>query len=344
MIALFLLKNDLCGIDLEKRAQDFVLKTKQIEIPGHPFAFNASIVHWRGHILLSFRDFPTCSEELFSDVQSSSFSCVGLVFLNDDLTLDGDPHILDLPGATFEREILARSEDARLINIDERLYIVYSDNQNKVITEGGFRMQVGELDFDGKRFSLNKIESLTDFPGQSQKRREKNWVPFEYKGNLLLSYSLLPHKVLRPLLDGSESCDLVATTRSNISWKWGELRGGTPALKIGSEYLAFFHSSINVATDHSDGKTMPHYFIGAYTFEKEPPFQITKISPEPIIGKNFYHGRKYLPYWHPVRVVFPCGYIFYEDHILLAYGRQDHEIWIAKLDKKALLKSLLPLN
>jgi len=344
LLASLLLNNFLCGVDLEKRAQDYVLKTRQIEIPGHPFAFNASIVNWRGHILLSFRDLPARTEEFISDIQSSSLSCVGLVFLNDDLSIDGDPYILDLPGATFEGEILARSEDARLINVDERLYIVYSDNRNKVITEGGFRMHVGELDFDGKKFVLSKIESLTDFPGQSQKRREKNWVPFDYNGNLLLSYSLFPHKVLRPLLDGSESCDLVATSKSNISWKWGELRGGTPALKVGSEYLAFFHSSINIATDHSGEKVMPHYFIGAYTFEKDPPFRITKISKEPIIGKDFYHGRKYLPYWHPVRVVFPCGYIFYQNHILLAYGRQDHEIWIAKLDKEALLRSLVLIN
>ncbi len=331
-------------VNLENRIQDFMLETKQIEIPGHPLAFNASIVNWRGALILSFREIPLPYEAFDSSIQSSSLSRVGLVFLNDDLSIDGTPYILDLPGATFEGEILARSEDARLINVDEHLYIVYSDNINETVTEGGFRMHVGELDFDGHRFSLNRLESLTDFPDASPKRREKNWVPFDYQGDLLLAYSILPHKILNPLLDGSEKCELLAYTSSDISWIWGELRGGTPALRNGDEYLSFFHSSINIATDHSDGQTIPHYFIGAYTFEKDSPFTITQISPEPIIGKNFYIGRTYTPYWHPVRVVFPCGFVFHDNSILLAYGRQDHEIWIAKIDKAGLLNSLVPVS
>ena len=230
------------------------------------------------------------------------------------------------------------------MGVDTRKCIVYSDNCNEVVTEGGFRMHVGELDFDGDKFFLTKLESLTDFPGVSSKRREKNWVPFDYQGNLLLAYSLLPHKIFRPDLDQSGECELFATTSSDISWKWGELRGGTPALRNGNEYLAFFHSSIKVATDHSNQKSIPHYFIGAYTFEKDSPFAITSISKEPIIGKNFYHGKTYSPYWHPVQVVFPCGFVFNDDYILLSYGRQDHEIWIAKIDKAGLLDSLVPVS
>ena len=328
------------NIDLETKAQDFVLNTKKIEIPGHPHAFNASIVYWRGSLILSFRELPLPNKALACSIQSSSLSRVGLVFLNDDLTLASDPYVLDLPGATFEGEILARSEDARLINVDEHLYIVYSDNSNQIVTEGGFRMHVGKLDFDGTCFSLTNLEALTDFPGQSLKRREKNWVPFEYKGDLLLVYSILPHKIFKPRLDGSGKCDFLDSSRTEISWKWGELRGGTPALRNKDEYLAFFHSSMNITTEHSNGQSIPHYFIGAYTFNKDAPFNITSISPEPIIGKNFYKGASYAPYWHPVQVVFPCGFVFNEDYIWLAYGRQDHEIWIAKIDKAGLLISL----
>ena len=348
MTALFLLKItnnlDAHGTDLEKRSNSFVIETTQLIIPGYPNAFNPSIVSWRGSLILSFRELPFPTLKLPRPIQSASVSHIGLVFLNDDLTLDGAPYILDLPGVKNDSEVLARAEDARLINIDERLYIVYSDNRDEVVTEGGFRMYIGELDFDGTEFTLKKLEALTNFPESSPHRREKNWVPFDYKGNLLLAYSLLPHKILRPLLDGSEECELWSTTRSPLSWKWGELRGGTPALRNGNEYLAFFHSSIDVATIHSHEKVIPHYFIGAYTFQKDPPFAITKISPEPIIGKNFYHGKEYPYYWKPVQVVFPCGYVFYDEHILLTYGRQDHEVWVAKIDKKELLSSLIHVN
>ncbi len=84
--------------------------------------------------------------------------------------------------------------------------------------------------------------------------------------------------------------------------------------------------------------------MGAYTFSASPPFEITKISQEPIVGQNFYDGEYYKPYWVPVRCIFPCGFIIEDLYIYISYGRQDHEIWIAKLDKKALLMSLVPVD
>ena len=85
---------------------------------------------------------------------------------------------------------------------------------------------------------------------------------------------------------------------------------------------------------------MTHYFMGAYTFSAKPPFQITRISTEPIIGKNFYNGPAYTT-WKPLRVVFPTGCLMDEDFIWVTYGRQDFEIWVAKFDKQALLESLV---
>ena len=33
-----------------------------------------------------------------------------------------------------------------------------------------------------------------------------------------------------------------------------------------------------------------------------------------------------------------------EEHVWIVYGRQDHELWVAKLDKKGLLESLVDCN
>lgn len=226
--------------------------------------------------------------------------------------------------------------------MDEHLYIVYSDNSDPTITRGGFRVHFAELDFDGSCFAIDYPECLHHFEGENKDRREKNWVPFEYNSSLLLAYSLTPHLILYPIY-GTGSCKTVATTMGSIQWEWGEPRGGTPGILVGNEYLAFFHSSKELATTHSEGKNILHYFMGAYTFSCEPPFAITKISPEPIVGKNFYKGAIYKPYWKPVRVVFPCGFLCDDKYIWVAYGRQDHEVWIAKLDKKGLFDSLLPV-
>ena len=330
-------------VDLEKQKQSFVLETNKIEIPGHPHAFNPSIIRWRGSLLLSFREL-FFSEAFSFPIQSSGLSHMGLVFLNDDFSLDGEAQMINIPSGIFPYAVQGRSEDARLINIDERLYIVYSDNPNEILTEDGFRMFVGELDYNDDGFFLRSLEALMHFPGESPSRREKNWVPFNYRRNLLLAYSIQPHLILRPFLDGSEECNMCAFSSQEISWKWGELRGGTPALRIGNEYLSFFHSSIEIATVHSNGQVVPHYFIGAYTFQKDPPFALTQMSPEPIIGENFYHGQTYPYYWKPVQVVFPCGFVFDDRHIWMVYGRQDHEIWIAKIDRAGLFSSLVPVK
>lgn len=331
------------AIDLEDLKQDFVLETKKIEIAGHPHAFNPSIIRWQGRLLMSFREmtpWPIINwfqEEKF--INSVGSSQIGLIWLNDNFSPMGSPQILRL-----QEEFLSlpsRSEDARLIAIGDRLYLVYSDNQNPLLTDGGFRMYIAELLFDGIGFSLSNVECLSCFEGENAERREKNWVPFAYQDNLFLAYSLLPHRILRPI--GEEVCETFSTTKGTIAWDWGELRGGSPGILDGDHYLAFFHSCMYMTTLHSHEECVLHYFMGAYTFSSQPPFEITQISFEPIIGKNFYKGREYEPYWKPVRVVFPCGFIFNQDYVWITYGRQDHEIWMAKLDKQKLLSSLIPI-
>jgi hypothetical protein len=218
---------------------------------------------------------------------------------------------------------------------------VYSDNEQIKISKGGYRMHIARLEYSGNKFFLHDRECLSSFTDNDANRREKNWVPFDYYGELLLAYSIAPHLILRPL-SGTSYSETFMYTDTAIAWSWGQLRGGTPALADADHYLAFFHSSRHLASLQSKGKEIMHYFIGAYTFSRQPPFTITGISEVPIIGPAFYGGAEYKPYWKPVQVVFPCGFIFDRNYIWLAYGKQDHEIWVAKLDKKKLYASLVP--
>lgn len=196
--------------------------------------------------------------------------------------------------------------------------------------------------WNGKSFYIEEAQSIEEYPGGKQSRWEKNWVPFIYEDKLLLAYSIVPHRILRPIL-GTKTCLPAFSSVGLIQWAWGVLRGGTQAFLVDGEYLSFFHSSTNMASVHSEGKVIPHYFMGAYTFSASPPFEITRISKEPIVGKNFYDGPAYKT-WKPLRVVFPGGFVFDDHFIWVVYGRQDHELWVAKLDKKGLLNSLIPVN
>jgi predicted GH43/DUF377 family glycosyl hydrolase len=318
--------------DLEEKRHDFVLETKKIEIPGLPIAFNPSIIRWKDMLLMTFRVIP--------DRKQSFTSYIGIVQLDDRFTPKGIPQLLEM---RKNSKVPCRAEDARLILIGNSLMLVYSDNVEPKISKGGFRMYLAAVHYDGVNFTLENIECLSQFEGESRAVREKNWVPFDYKGTLLMSYSISPHKIFCPFF-GTGECETVALTKAPIKWDFGQLRGGTPAVKIGNEYLAFFHSSIQMSSLQSAGQRMLHYFMGAYTFSSSPPFELKRISPEPIIGKDFYNAPFfYKYYWQPGLYVFPAGILVDKDIIWIAYGRQDHEIWIAKIDKKHFLESLIDI-
>jgi predicted GH43/DUF377 family glycosyl hydrolase len=319
-------------MDLEKNTSSFVLETYPLKVPHYPHAFNPSIIRWKGSLLLSFR--------VILDENRPYESHLGLLWLNEHFQPLGEPYLLNTQKKN--PNVPSRAEDGRLLLVNERLYLIYSNCIDKKISRGAFRVHIGEILYDGKNFSLENSEPLLRFEGESSAVREKNWVPFDYQGSLFLAYSLSPHLILHPFR-GFHYCETVSSHPNTFDWKWGILRGGTPALLDGDEYLSFFHTSQKMASLHSQGKEILHYFIGAYRFAKTPPFTITQISKEPIVGKNFYSGKHYKPYWHPVQAIFPCGFIFDEHYIWITYGRQDHECWIMKLDKQGLMRSLKKL-
>jgi predicted GH43/DUF377 family glycosyl hydrolase len=331
-LSCFLFPSFICAhpINLESAPQNFIEEIKQIQIPSHPHAFNPSLIQMEGKLLMSFRS--------IENLKNKYDSTIGLVFLNDDLEIISKCYILPFKDPSSKK--ITRVDDVRLVDIAGSTYIVYADNPHPVLSRGGYRVYTAKLNFENDHFFLTDQICLSDFPDNDLNRREKNWVPFDCNGSLLLAYSLTPHRIYYPI-PGSERCELLCQSDREIQWNFGELRGGTPALAINPcEYLCFFHSSIRIPSVHTDEKNIVHYFMGAYTFSKEPPFAITKCSPTFLSYPGFYSGPTYTPYWQPVKVVFPCGFVIDQDTILLSYGRDDHECWIAKLSKSGLLQNL----
>ncbi len=317
-------------VDFDQFEQGIVLEIKKIEIPGYPFAYNPSIASWRGSLLMIFR---------FFDPLVKTAHRIGIISLDKDFCPIGDPQIIRMD--FIDTGCIRKRQDPRLIVLSDHLYLAYNNVLETDPKQELRRMCIAEVQHDGREFYVDSSEVLLYYEGLVGARSEKNWVPFDYKGNLLFAYSLLPHKILYPLF-GKNSCETVSSTSSTIRWDWGVLRGGTPAILVDGEYLGFFHSTREMPSLHSDGKIVPHYFMGAYTFSPEPPFTITRISPEPIFNKNFYQGKNYRT-WKPLHVVFPGGLIASEGALWVAYGRQDHEIWVAKIDQKKLLETLTPV-
>ncbi len=315
-------------LDLQELKQDFVIETKQIKIPSYPDAFNPCIIRYQGSLLFSFRA---------RDPLTGFTNIVGFTRLNENFNPIGKIALLKLPSDSFAGEMI---QDPRMIIIDDKLYIVYS-NTWRMPLETVRRIFIAEIQYDGTYYIAQNPEVFLRFDGIYKNKFEKNWVPFVYNHSLLLSYTINPHKIFQPIF-GEKRCETIACTEIENFWPWGEFRGGTQAFLVDEQYLAFFHCSLTIPTIQSDGKNIPHYFMGAYTFEKDPPFALKSISPEIIVGDNFYEGDEYLT-WKPLKVVFPCGYVYNEKNIWVAYGRQDHELWIATIDKKKLLQSLIPV-
>jgi len=318
-----------CYIPFENLIGEYVLKSKEIRFSAFPGAFNPSIVRWKDEFLLSFR---------IRDPLTNSTYRIGLVQLDKNFNVQGPVSEIMMPRISPNQ--LVREQDPRLIVIGEKLFMVYNTSINGISVKETRRVFVGEVLFDNDQFFIGSIEGPLSFPGEKEMRQEKNWVPFEYNGELLFAYSLDPHRILKPIF-GSNACIDYSSSRVPIKWDYGPLRGGTQAYLIGDRYLSFFHSSKSIT--RPNGEKLTYYFMGAYTFSAEPPFEIMEVSPHPIVGPDFYVGPPYKT-WKPLRVVFPCGFVFDDQYIWVACGKQDHEIWIYKLDRNGLLGSLVPVN
>lgn len=212
-------------------------------------------------------------------------------------------------------------EDPRLISHEGKLILVYTD---------GMKMYWAELDEsleatkNGARIQAPYIKTASGI------NREKNWSPFSFDGQLHYIYSDSPRTILCP--DGG-----IWMPRTCPSWNFGQIRGGTPAIKWGNEYITFYHSSIDIRhEDTGDRKRV--YYMGAYTFSPTPPFSVTKMTDIPLMKAVPYHReveRPAISY-----VVFPSGVIEEKDHFVVSYGCNDYCTRITRISK-TLLKGML---
>lgn len=307
-----------------------VSSTREIPLPEFPKAHNPSIIKVDLGFLLIFRYIPEPSEPWIS--------YTGIVLLNDKFEKITEPELLNIRQKNDKTP--SQAEDARLFSYKKDLYLIYNDNLETINPNNQMRrdMYIAKLNEVDGHFSLSPAIKLIHEEKYFSVLCQKNWVPFEWEGNLLINYTIDPHEVLCPDFKTGVCHSLYATPTPN-KWKWGELRGGAPAQLVDGEYLAFFHSLIVTASPSSKNKKMWHYFMGAYTFSSEPPFEITKISPSPITANEFYTYSNY-----DKRVIYPGGYVICGSSIYLAYGKDDSSIWIATIDKEQLMKTLISVR
>lgn len=312
----------------QQNLSDMVIATTQIKIKDFPNIWNPSIVKTKKGFLLTFRYTP----------ERHAISYIGIVELNDSLKAISKPQVLNIRKP--DDNIESHCEDARIFSCNGDPYVIYNDviDTNDLISRHRRDIFVAKIHLDKHKIRVDPPIRLYHPEKYKKSETEKNWVPFIWDGALLLGYSLNPHEVLYPNLKTGE-CPTACKSTFYSPWKWGHWRGGTPALLVDGEYLAFFHSSMMTRSEASNGVMMYHYYMGAYTFSAEPPFNILSASIAPIVGKDFYTLSA-----HEKRVVFPGGFVVAGPSIYVAYGKDDCEVWVAILDKAKLMRSLRPVE
>lgn len=305
-----------------------VLSTKRIILEEYPDAWNPTMIKIDQGYLLAFRYTPDRENQAW-------VSFIGVVLLNEAFEPITEPQLLTTRSKYSVTP--SQSEDPRLFVYRGRIYLLYNDNVDIIHPETWERRDLFmvELFFKDNTFSFSLPIKLYYEPKYNSSWWQKNWIPFEWNKQLLLIYSIDPHEVIVPNLTNG-ACYLFNKTTPSHDWQFGILRGSSAALLVDGEYLAFFHSHVKTISPVSWGWELYHYFMGAYTFSAEPPFEVTKISPKPIIGEGFYTTCSYYK-----RVIFPGGFVVDGPLIYMAYGKDDCEMWIATLDKIALKKSLV---
>jgi len=221
-------------------------------------------------------------------------------------------------------------EDPRLNFRDEKLElwccaVGHSDGRVKmrqVILELGHDLQIEAIKYP--KFGRNEMGGP-----------EKNWCPIEGTANFV--YQSEGEHIIFNHLTGDQF------TSEGIAWSFGEVHGGTPAVLVGDQYLSFFQSSLTVDPSvMGTSECYPRqYFVGAYTFESVPPFQITQVSKEPLL---FGTGLEPTIIGSAI-IVFPAGLIFdaTRDNLLLTVGVNDCRSGYIRLPRASVFSRLTPV-
>ncbi len=211
---------------------------------------NGSLTRHRGQLLLAYRHgFP--------------WSDIALCTLDEGYRVTGD-----LPVRWPRKRGPADAiSDPRLFPCGGQLYCSYIHEDD------------GQT---GCRQALCRISNLAgvedrEFPRAAGRSHEKNWQFFEHEGRMLFVYSIDPEHVVMDL-----GLSVVGRTPCPFGWEWGQPRGGTPPIRVGGEYVCFFHS-------HAGGRDgfARVYSAGYYAFEAQPPFRITRWSRRPLLVPDY---------------------------------------------------------
>lgn len=248
---------------------------------------------------------------------------------------------------------MSKGADSRMFQLHNKIYML---TENPIYRMSFIELTISKRD---NTITLTRESYVNPQNEHEIKFPHKNWGPFEFNNTLLLIHTVNPLHIIqlvtepdtpitsKQLYDDSKNklnsttnhvitatnmtavtVSITTHTHKNIHWEFGDIRGGTNAVKVHKLSYQHNHNHHNITlpkhlktavsehhhhnhTSHnnehnSDNNTqylaffhsrhliplnaVQTYVYGAYTFTNTPPFQITSISVYPIIHDQFYTG------------------------------------------------------
>ena len=172
-----------------------------------------------------------------------------------------------------------------------------------------------------EKWEISEEVQLT-YGGNGKGTTQKNWVFFSHEGEHYFVYQYAPFQVV-----SGETL----YSHKNLEWQFGQIRGGTPPVRVGDLYFTFFHSRL----DHGRSK----YYMGALAFEAKAPFHPLWLTEVPLLTST---NREPNPAWTPL-TVFPCGALFRNDTWTVSLGVNDMNCGLVDYGYGELLKLMSPV-
>ena len=223
-------------------------------------------------------------------------------------------------------------EDARLFQFNKQPHIswVVSDFVGQASVHSIVRY--GQLTNDMKVTELHTHQP--DYGNNDWSTMQKNWVFFEYDGELFCIYDSWPKQVILQITNGVKI--FLEHRSAGVRWPWGKIKGGATPLPYEDGLLRFFHSRLD-----NEEKPCPfRYYVGALVMEKIPPFKVLRVSKQPILRGSMEDDlspKQIAACQHyKGRVVFPAGALETKDGWVLSVGVNDAACVMCKIREKDL--------
>lgn len=267
--------------------------------------------------------------------QSDNCSDLGIWKIRPNMTIEGNP-ILPIVPQRYKNE---QWEDPRAIVHDGVVYVSFATWVHNQSWPG--RQSFTKLSYDWR-----KVEVLWEprYGNNSPKAEtaqgwEKNWIWFPHDEWWHCIYSVDPHVIFKVNSEGTP-IQTFSNKPLELNWEYGEPRGGTPPIRINDdEYLCFFHSAVMWQ------KPKRRYYVGAYTFKADSPFDIKRITRKPLLMGS---EEDFRVLGSPL-VIFPNGALpeFVDgklDHYTVVFGVNDENCGWIKIPAKDLEDRMIPVG